>query len=69
MIMKNEKILDYLLFALYLFGAWFIGHAGIMLVPSIADKTEDANMLSHIPVLFLVALVFWYLMPKQDSVS
>jgi hypothetical protein len=53
---------------------WFtiwssIVHAGIMLVHAIIDNTERANMLGDIPALFLVALVLWYLLPKQAPVE
>jgi hypothetical protein len=53
---------------------WFtiwssIVHAGIMLVQAIIDETEHANMLGDIPALFLVAIVLWYLMPKQAEIK
>jgi hypothetical protein len=49
---------------------WFtvwssIVHAGIMMVQGIVDETERANLLGDVPALFLVAIVFWYLMPKK----
>ncbi len=49
---------------------WFtiwssIVHAGIMLAQAVADETEKANLLGDIPALFLVAFVFWYLMPRK----
>jgi len=49
---------------------WFtvwssIVHGGIMLVQAIIDETERANLLGDVPALFLVAFVFWYLMPKR----
>ena len=44
-----------------------IVHAGIMLAQALSDKTERANLLGDIPALFLVAFVFWYLMPKQSE--
>ena len=42
-------------------------HGGIMLAQAIADKTEQANLLGDIPALFLVAIVLWYLMPKNSQ--
>lgn len=53
---------------------WFtvwssIVHAGIMLAQALVDPTEKANMLGDIPALFLVAIVFWYLMPKKAKAS
>jgi len=49
---------------------WFtiwssIVHGGIMLVQAIVDETERTNLMGDIPALFLVAFVFWYLMPKR----
>ena len=49
---------------------WFtvwssIVHGGIMLVQAITDETERANLLGDVPALFLVAIVLWYLMPKN----
>ncbi len=44
-------------------------HAGIMLAQALADESEHANMLGDIPALFLVALVLWYLMPKNASLT
>ncbi|MES1943780.1 hypothetical protein PC39_06684 [Salinisphaera sp. PC39] len=46
-----------------------IVHGGIMLVQAVADETERANLLGDIPALFLVALVLWYLVPKQAKSS
>lgn len=42
-------------------------HGGIMLAQAISDKTEQANLLGDIPALFLVAIVLWYLMPKNSQ--
>lgn len=52
---------------------WFtiwssIVHAGIMLSQAIVDPTEKANLIGDIPALFLVAFVFWYLMPKKVQI-
>ena len=49
---------------------WFtiwssIVYGGIMLIQVVLDKTERANLPGDIPALFLVAIVLWYLMPKQ----
>ena len=51
---------------------WFtiwssIVHGGIMLVQAIVDESERTNLLGDIPALFLVAALFWYLMPKNTS--
>ena len=51
---------------------WFtvwssIVHATIMLVQALVDETERANLLGDIPALYLVAAVFWYLMPKRPN--
>jgi hypothetical protein len=53
---------------------WFtiwssIVHGGIMLIQAVLDKTERANLLGDIPALFLVAIVLWYLMPRQSQVQ
>ncbi len=53
---------------------WFtvwssIVHGGIMLVQAIVDETDRANLLGDVPALFLVAVVLWYLMPKQAQVQ
>lgn len=42
-----------------------IVHSGIMLVQAIVDETERGHLLGDVPVLFLVAFVLWYLMPKS----
>jgi len=49
---------------------WFtiwssIVHGGIMLVQALVDETDRTNLIGDIPALFLVAFVFWYLMPKR----
>ncbi len=45
-------------------------HAAIMAVQAIIDVTERANLLGDVPALFLVAIVLWYLMPKnQDALA
>ena len=49
---------------------WFtiwssIVHGGIMLVQAIVDATERMNLLGDVPALFLVAAIFWYLMPSK----
>jgi hypothetical protein len=51
---------------------WFtvwssIVHGGIMLVQAIVDETDRINLLGDIPALFLVAIVLWYLMPKNSK--
>ena len=51
---------------------WFtvwsnIVHGGIMMVQAIVDETERANLAGDVPALFLVALILWYLMPRQAS--
>ncbi len=50
---------------------WFtiwssIVHGGIMLVQAIVDETERMNLLGDVPALFLVAAIFWYLMPNKQ---
>jgi hypothetical protein len=49
---------------------WFtvwssIVHGGIMLVQAIVDETERMNLIGDVPALFLVAAIFWYLMPGK----
>jgi hypothetical protein len=51
---------------------WFtvwssIVHGGIMLVQAIVDETDRTNLLGDVPALFLVAVVLWYLMPKNTD--
>ena len=51
---------------------WFtiwssIVHGGIMLFHAIIDVTDRVNLIGDVPALFLVALVLWYLMPKQSQ--
>lgn len=51
---------------------WFtvwssIVHGGIMAVQAIVDSTERMNLLGDVPALFLVALIFWYLMPSKSE--
>ena len=51
---------------------WFtiwssIVHGGIMLVQAIVDETERMNLLGDVPALFLVAAIFWYLMPSKSA--
>lgn len=53
---------------------WFtiwssIVHGGIMFVQAIVDKTERMNLLGDVPALFLVAAIFWYLMPRRTEVE
>ena len=53
---------------------WFtvwsnIVHGGIMFVQAIVDETERANLLGDIPALFLIAAIFWFLMPKNEQVQ
>ena len=53
---------------------WFtiwssIVHGGIMLVQALVDPTEHANMVGDIPALFLVAIVLWILMPRNQPGS
>ena len=43
-------------------------HAAIMAVQAIMDVTERANLLGDVPALFLVAIVLWYLLPKNQDV-
>ncbi len=50
---------------------WFtiwssIVHGAIMLVQGVVDDSERANLLGDVPALCLVALILWYLMPKND---
>ena len=52
---------------------WFtiwsnIVHGGIMFVQAIVDETERANLLGDVPALFLIAAIFWFLMPKNEQV-
>jgi len=50
------------------FAIWSsIVHGGIMLVQAIVDVKERDNLLGDIPTLFLVAIVFWTLMPKKKE--
>mgnify|MGYP001304260108 CR=1 FL=1 len=44
-------------------------HGGIMLVQSVVDETEHANLMGDVPALFLVAIVLWVLMPKQHEIQ
>lgn len=51
---------------------WFtiwssIVHGGIMMVQAIVDETERSNLLGDVPALFIVAIVLWYLMPRQSQ--
>ncbi|MGI9227550.1 MAG: DUF6632 domain-containing protein [Gammaproteobacteria bacterium] len=51
---------------------WFtvwssVVHGGIMAVQAIVDSTERMNLLGDVPALFLVALIFWYLMPSKSE--
>ncbi len=42
-------------------------HGGIMLIHAIIDETDRVNLVGDVPALFLIALVFWYLMPKPSQ--
>ncbi|WP_226647086.1 DUF6632 domain-containing protein [Microbulbifer variabilis] len=42
-------------------------HATIMLLQALYDQTERANLMGDIPALYFVALLLWYLMPKNQS--
>ncbi len=49
---------------------WFtvwssVVHGGIMLVQALVDESDHANLMGDVPALFLVAIVLWFLMPKQ----
>jgi len=49
---------------------WFtiwssVVHAGIMSVQAFMAGTESAHFLGDIPALFLMAIVFWALIPKD----
>jgi hypothetical protein len=51
---------------------WFtiwssIVHGSIMLFHAIADETDRINLIGDVPVLFVVAFVLWYLVPKQGQ--
>ena len=51
---------------------WFtiwssIVHGGIMLFQAIVDHSERMHLLGDIPALFIVAIVLWYLMPRQPK--
>ena len=51
---------------------WFtvwssIVHGGIMLIQAIVDHSERMHLLGDIPALFIVAIVLWYLMPRQPK--
>ena len=51
---------------------WFtiwssIVHGGIMMVQAIVDEAERANLVGDVPALFLIALVLWYLVPKESA--
>jgi hypothetical protein len=41
-------------------------HAAIMLVQALRDPVEKQNLAGDIPALFLVAIIFWYLLPKRQ---
>ena len=51
---------------------WFtvwssITHGGLMFIQAlVSDGHEHANLVGDVPALFAVAIVLWYLMPKQD---
>jgi hypothetical protein len=52
--------------SLILFTIWSSAvHAAIMLVQALRDPAEQANFVGDIPALFLVAIIFWYLLPKR----
>jgi len=44
-------------------------HPALMAVQAIMDVTERANLLGDVPALFLVAIVLWYLLPKNQDAS
>lgn len=49
---------------------WFtiwssIVHGGIMLVQALVDETDRINLLGDVPALFVIAIVLWYLMPRN----
>ena len=51
---------------------WFtvwssIVHGGVMLVDALRDETERGHLIGDIPALFLLALIFWYLMPSRSE--
>jgi uncharacterized protein DUF6632 len=51
---------------------WFtvwssIVHGGVMLVDALMDETERGHLIGDIPALFLLALIFWYLMPSESE--
>ncbi|MCO1334136.1 hypothetical protein MO867_07240 [Microbulbifer sp. OS29] len=39
-------------------------HGVIMLIQALIDKTDRIHLAGDIPILFLIAGVLWYLMPK-----
>ena len=51
---------------------WFtvwssITHGGLMFIQAlVSDGHEHDNLVGDVPALFAVAIVLWYLMPKQD---
>jgi hypothetical protein len=42
-------------------------HGGIMLIQGMADENERANLIGDVPALFLIAIVLWFLVPKQSD--
>ncbi len=53
--------------SLILFTIWSSAiHAAIMLVQALRDPVEKQNLIGDIPALFLVAIIFWYLLPKRS---
>ncbi|MDP5208860.1 DUF6632 domain-containing protein [Microbulbifer sp. 2205BS26-8] len=44
-------------------------HATIMLFQVLIDRTELANLFGNIPVMYLIAGVLWYLLPRHKKCS
>lgn len=42
-------------------------HAAIMLVQALGDDTEKGHLVGDIPALFILAIVFWVLLPKART--
>lgn len=51
---------------------WFailvnIAHSGIMFFQAIGDKNEHGHLVGDVPILFMVSIIIWYLMPPKPT--
>lgn len=51
---------------------WFaiivnIVHSVIMGVQAIGDRNEHGHLVGDVPILFIVSVVIWYLMPAKET--